>query len=300
MGQTAQKNDKNQPTEIPVGEILRRTRIHYKQSISDIERALRIRADQIEAIECGDVEKLPGRVYAIGFVRTYSEYLGLDGDKMISLFKTQCVDKVDQPAALNFPEKASDNRMPSRWLIIGTMILVVVVIALWSSSTSGSRKIVESIPEAPKTTPRLASSPPPDDLRFSATQKEAFGPPAPPPQSAEQTIAEKPGKGIILNINQNSWVEIRDQAGNALLSRVLQAGDQYFVPDRPDLFISIGNAGGVTIEVDGAALRSLGKSGDVLRNLRLDTEFLKQNFAQGAPQGAPLVAPAQKQVENPL
>ncbi len=76
MGATAQKNDKNQAAEIPVGEILRRTRIHYKQSIQDIERALRIRADQIEAIENGSVEKLPGRVYAVGFIRTYSEYLG--------------------------------------------------------------------------------------------------------------------------------------------------------------------------------------------------------------------------------
>ena len=60
------QNDGTSFTDLPVGEILRRTRVHYKQSVEDIERALRIRASQIKAIETGDLEQLPGRVYAVG------------------------------------------------------------------------------------------------------------------------------------------------------------------------------------------------------------------------------------------
>lgn len=289
MGQTTQKNDRNQAAEIPVGEILRRTRVHYKQSIPDIERALRIRADQIEAIETGNVEKLPGRVYAVGFIRTYSEYLGLDGDKMVALFKTQSIDRTEPPPPLIFPEKVSDARIPSKWLIAASLLLIGLVVAFWSSSTSGDRKIVENIPDAPKATSRLPAFTPPAGEEAAPAQKEALGPPAPQPQAeTAQDIAPEVQRGIILNINQNSWVEIRDQGGAVLLSRVLQAGDQYFVPDRPDLFISIGNAGGVTIEVDGVALRALGRTGDVMRNLRLDAAFLKQSFAMDPAESAPV------------
>ncbi|PZO78204.1 MAG: DUF4115 domain-containing protein, partial [Micavibrio aeruginosavorus] len=80
-----------------MGEILRRTRVHYGQSLQQIEGVLRIRASQLDALEQGDVSQLPGRVYAIGFVRSYSEYLGLDGDKMVHLFKEQSVGKQKKP-----------------------------------------------------------------------------------------------------------------------------------------------------------------------------------------------------------
>ena len=78
-------------TDMPVGEILRRTRTHYGLNLQQVEQILRIRASNLEALETGDVSQLPGRVYAIGFVRAYAEYLGLDGDKMVHLFKQQSV-----------------------------------------------------------------------------------------------------------------------------------------------------------------------------------------------------------------
>ncbi|MCC6598300.1 MAG: helix-turn-helix domain-containing protein [Alphaproteobacteria bacterium] len=308
MVQTAQKTDKPPSTEIPVGEVLRRTRLHYNQTIQNIENALHIRADQIEAIEQGHTDKLPGRVYAIGFVRSYSEYLGLDGDKMVSLFKAQCVGKTESHPGLNFPVSASENKLPPLWLIIFSILLVGGVIWFGASSMIENRDIVESIPDAPRslqkslqkaaapeTPPSSADAPVLENNQPYGPQMAADAPPQ-ATEPPEQTITEKPGEGIILNIIQNSWVEIRDQDDKVLLSRVLQAGDQYFVPDRPDLFISIGNAGGLGIEVDGVALRPLGRVGDVLRNLRLDGEALKREFAQ-TPSGS---APAQKPVENPL
>ena len=97
-------------------------------------------------------------------------------------------------------------------------------------------------------------------------------------QRAEPVQVAEP-RGIILNILQNSWVEIRDDSGKAVLSRVLKAGDQYFVPDRPDLTMALGNAGGVAIEVDGQALSFLGKEGQVRRNIPLDAQKLKNLYA---------------------
>ena len=270
----------------PVGEILRRTREHYEQSIEDIETALRIRASQIEAIENGRLEELPGRVYAIGFVRSYSEFLGLDADKMVGLFKRQAAGKTTQPE-LHFPVPAADGQLPAWWITFLSLFVAIVLLVFWLQESGEGRDIVDNIPPVsevfqaetfqPKFTP-----PPAPEVTGEEISTQIVVPPPPelePETLDEPVIEEKPAEGIILNIRQNSWVEIRDLSGKAMISRVLEAGDQYYVPDRPDLNISIGNAGGVEIEVDGVALRPLGKTGRVLRRLPLDAEYLKKNFA---------------------
>ncbi len=293
MSETAPDQNAKSMTNLPVGEILRRTRLHYKQTIPDIERALRIRASQIEAIESGDLSKLPGRVYAIGFVRSYSEFLGLDGDKMVELFKKQSVGKSLVPE-LNFPAAPSDTKLPSKKLAMACMAGIIAVLIFFTFKGGADKDNVNEIPavanvreipKAPAAAPAqpaqtAATQQPDGQITVGTEQAPAAGEEAVAAAESE-TIAEKPQDGIILNILENSWVEIKDRSGKSMISRVLKAGDQYFVPDRPDLAISLGNAGGVAFEVDGQKLRPVGKVGEVRRSLPLDAEYLKKNFAIG-------------------
>ncbi len=46
--------------------------------LATVSRVLKIRKDHLEALEEDHFEQLPGRAYAIGFIRSYSDYLGLD------------------------------------------------------------------------------------------------------------------------------------------------------------------------------------------------------------------------------
>lgn len=289
-------NDKN-TTNMPVGEILRRTRMHYKQTIPDIERALRIRASQIEAIESGDLKQLPGRVYAVGFVRSYSEFLGLDGDKMVELFKQQSAGQKITPE-LNFPVAPSDGKLPPLWLIGACVVVIIIALSVWAGAGSVERSNVNAIPPAPvAAAPKKPEAPVevagPEQEQTTTDAPAAEGeataidadPSAQTPEAAAAEQAAKandPKEGIILNIRKNSWVEIKDRTGKTILSRVLQAGDQYFVPDRPDLTISIGNAAGVEFEIDGQKLKPLGEEGQVRRALPLDAAYLKKNFAPDA------------------
>lgn len=138
-------------TDLPVGEILRRTRVHYNQSIEDVAGFMRIRASQLDAIERGDLDQLPGRVYAIGYVRTYSEYLGLDGEKMIQLFKQQSIGKTQKPE-LHFPVAASESKAPNISLIIVSLAALVLIIGVWMVlGASGGREPenVTDIPNVP-------------------------------------------------------------------------------------------------------------------------------------------------------
>ncbi len=276
MAEAAVTHPGNDYSNLPVGEILRRTRVHYNQSIQDVEKNLRIRAEQIKAIEESNMEKLPGRVYAIGFVRSYAEYLGLDGNKMVELFKAQSAGQAAE-TELRFPTAASESKAPPLWLALLCLIVMGGALTVWLNMRGEDRAEIENVPEVPATLkPEVL-----EQEQALAPAEEAMGPELP----AEQTTAEAADpaapapKGITLNIKENSWVEIKDVNRNVVLSRVLNAGEQYFVPDRANLTMSIGNANGVELQVDGIALKSLGEAGQVIRDMPLDADALKKSFA---------------------
>jgi cytoskeleton protein RodZ len=263
-------------TELPVGEILRRTRVHYGQSLADIEAHTRIRANQVQALEEGDVEQLPARVYAIGFVRSYAEHLGLDGDHMVRLFKEQAIEKVPEVEIYN-AATADDTSSPPVWLVITSIIFVLIAAAVWSNAWTQERETVEVIPAVPDTIQDSAFGGSTQKQAEDTEVEQATNETEPTPQIDEPVIPVQ--KGIILNIRKNSWVEIRDRSGKRLISRVLKTGDQYFVPDRPDLSMSIGNAAGVEVQIDGIVMRPLGKDAEVKRRIPLDADFLKLQYA---------------------
>lgn len=91
--------------------------------------------------------------------------------------------------------------------------------------------------------------------------------------------AENGSARIVLRAVLDSWVQVRDAEQALLLTRVLQPGDSYRVPDLSGLTLLIGNAGGLQIEVDGAVLPPLGPVGKVRRDVALDPERLLNGTA---------------------
>ncbi|MFA5592271.1 MAG: RodZ domain-containing protein [Micavibrio sp.] len=268
--------DLNFHTDIPVGEILRRTRTHYGQSLQQIESVLRIRASQLDALEKGDISQLPGRVYAIGFVRNYSEYLGLDGDKMVHLFKEQSVGRKARPD-LSFPVPASESKIPNLFIIGGSLFGVAVLIGfvIVMLFPPGEKYTVPSVPEKLMQS-RLSEAPAlvGDAGPVDAVQQGGGGAGA-ASGGADQAAAEPAYKNrVVLEINDASWIEIRNQEGAAILRQVLKAGDIYLVPDEPGLVMATGNAGGITIKVDGKPLKKLGESGAIRRKILLEPAAL--------------------------
>jgi len=111
---------------LSVGEILRRTRLHYGRGLEEVESVLRIRTALLEALEGDDSSKLPGRVYAIGFIRSYAEYLGLDGDQIVELYKQQLGQGALRPE-YNFPVAADESKRPDLTIFLVCIIGLIVV-----------------------------------------------------------------------------------------------------------------------------------------------------------------------------
>jgi len=294
-----------QANDMPVGEILRRARLHYGLSLQDVESVLRIKAMQLDAIEKGHHEFLPARVYAIGFVRSYAQYLGLDDDHVVRLFKQQSIASTPNPD-LNFPVGVEQSTMPSWWIVVLSLALLVVAPIIWfqaldseptavadadippissevteaaikdpaivqpspvQTEAQGIGDIEEPISAAPEPqAPAQAQEQPAPKASQQAQPQESAAAPAPAPAQQE---------GVVLTILENSWVEIQNAEGKRLVSRVLKEGEQYFVPDRPGLTMSIGNAGGVEIGIGEETIPPLGERGAVIRDIPLKASVLK-------------------------
>lgn len=254
-------------TDLSVGEILKRTREHYGRSLYDVEAHLRIRAGQLEALENEEYDKLPGRVYVIGFIRSYSEYLGLEPDKIVKLYKIQS-DLGPQRPELNFPVAASESKVPSVLILTVSFVALVLMsafVVFYGDEPSVSLEHGATIP------------PVPGELKVIASPvAESFGPflDVEEPVKPVQEIEEE-SHPVTLRAKENVWLEIRNKDGKVVYSGILKKGREYLVPKEEGLLMSTGNAGGLRILVDGEDIPSLGKRGDVKRHILLDPSYLK-------------------------
>ncbi|MCB9947387.1 MAG: helix-turn-helix domain-containing protein [Rhodospirillaceae bacterium] len=110
-----------------------------------------------------------------------------------------------------------------------------------------------------------------------SVDSEAPQPPQPPEAFAARAGGTEPADArVVIRATDISWVQVRDPSGRVVMTRVLQPGDSYVVPEGSGLKLDTGNAGALTIEVDGNQVRALGGSGDVVRDVSLDAGALIQ------------------------
>ena len=151
------------------GNALRERRLAMGLDEAAVASQLRIRKDQLLAIETGDYQRLPGRTYAIGFIRAYARLAGLNAEATVEQFKLemQALD-VHKPVDLVFPDAAPQSRWPSGHLFAFALVLAVVVYALVHlTMTSADTAKVAVVPEssvtvvdaAPSTEPVKATAP---------------------------------------------------------------------------------------------------------------------------------------------
>ena len=87
----------------------------------------------------------------------------------------------------------------------------------------------------------------------------------------------------MLLAHESSWVQVRSAARDYVRTRTLQPGERFVLPDRADLALWTGNAGGLELLLDGQSLGRAGALGAVVRDLPLTPESLRQRMAAPIP-----------------
>ncbi len=79
----------NPNTSYSIGKKLKSVREGKKINLEEVSSNLKIGQQFLEAIEVGNYEMIPGEVYLRGFVKNYSEYLGLDSTRALKVLKRE-------------------------------------------------------------------------------------------------------------------------------------------------------------------------------------------------------------------
>ena len=131
-----------------IGNSLREARERQGLGYPEIELATKIRAKYIRALEEEDFTSIPGDAYIRGFLRSYAEYLGLDGDVYVdeyaSRFITSWRDELP-PQPERRRVRTSERRLGRRAVLLvlaGIVLVAILVFAAFSlpgSSTHGTK-----------------------------------------------------------------------------------------------------------------------------------------------------------------
>ena len=135
-------------TAADISALLRASRIRRGEGLRDVAGQLRIRFVHLEAIEDGRFDELPGNTYAIGFIRTYAEHLGLDGEEIVRRFKSMERGSSDN-ADLVFPSIIPEHSVPGGAIVMLGLLVAVVGYGSWyflSSRDVVVSDIVQPVP----------------------------------------------------------------------------------------------------------------------------------------------------------
>lgn len=338
-------------TSTGVSTLLRETRVKLGRDIAVAATTLRIRQPYLEAIEDGRYQDLPGSTYAVGFVRGYAEYLGLDGAEIVRRFKQENNDLAGR-AELVFPSATSGGGIPTGALLILALVGAGIAYGAWVWLQDRNGEVAEAVPPLPERLAALIHKPvdapaetseqpaaqsvapasAPAPMVAANTQAESAAPtpppageqtpapvpvqeaPAPPPVPEPAPVAKTPkakkaeapppapapvvaegdqpaataetpapaaeapkpvkptwipSKHVKISATADCWIKIRDANGQMIWSRLMKAGDTLTPPGNPGMVMTVGNAGAITLIIDGKEQPPLGAMG-MVKHVALD------------------------------
>jgi hypothetical protein len=127
-----------------IGPSLREARLHKGVEIPDVERATKIRAKYLRALETESFEILPGQAYIKSFLRSYANHLGLDGELFVDEYTSRFwVDEEAGPVRtrrIRIRERhhrRAERRMVAL-TVVGIAVVTALVIAAWNYGGGGT------------------------------------------------------------------------------------------------------------------------------------------------------------------
>ena len=282
MNENIENNEELQvPVELTAGEMLRnaRTTGRRKREISTVAKQLCIREEFLNALEEGNYTFIPETVYILGFARNYAMELGLNPDEIVEKIKKE-MGLV--PGACSASGDGADDEGPTcarpslkeenpakaffvrvyqfvyqNWIwFAGALALIVLAIVLVFALGGDDNADVENTVPVVEVVAKV------NEPGFKTVVRERFG------------TENREKANVILQAAQESWVKVEDGRGNTVFSRVLVAGDVYYVPVGEKYKATFGNAGGVDVWVNGKLIPDVGKDGERKSGILLSPDSL--------------------------
>jgi len=293
--------DSDAPLET-VGQDLRAARLRRGDDLATASKVLKIRKDHLEALEEDRLEALPGRTYAVGFVRSYAGYLGLDTAQCVERYKAEIAGRSDSDHIphVTVIDEDDHRRLPQGWKIGAAVVALLMLYGAYYLITSASS--VVSQPSTPPAPTQAATKPVATHVARRVVAPSPVSAPAaavdsPPPAAATTPIApatEAPlpagtaygqqnvNARVVLRVHQATRILVQGAGNIVYINRALNPGDTFRVPNKTGVTLTTTNAGAVEVELDGQSMGYAGKGTQLAEALSLDPQSIVDRSNKGA------------------
>jgi len=232
-----------------IGGSLREARLKRGLTPADVQKAIRIRDRYLQALEDERWELLPGDAYVKGFLRTYADYLGLDG----SLYVEEYNSRFSQPDEPHLVPQRFDHRRTRvggvgflRPLVaIGVIVAIVAAVAAWQLSSSPSPK---------------RSTPPPATTTTTPTTTASHTTHTTPKKHTKHVVVALPSRAVVVASRGDSWLWVRSggAAGPTVYEGTLLQGKTLPVNlKNGPVWIRIGDPPSIDVHLGGELVHGL-------------------------------------------
>jgi cytoskeleton protein RodZ len=245
-------------------------------SIAEVARQLRLSPLQVEAMESGDYQRLPGPVFARGFIRNYARLVKLDPEVLLASAEQRLHPAVQEepefPHSFDIPFPTGREIKWRKYGIAAAVVLVLLVPMVildfyredTTELTAKSGPVKQPQPQVVEreqaaiasAVPQIAAArevviePALTKNATALSEKSAAETSALPANAA--AMERKSGEHLLkLTFDMQSCVEIHDRTGRRIFSRLNAAGTEQAVSGEPPLTLVVGNARGVRLTHNG-------------------------------------------------
>ena len=294
-----------------LGAYLSHLREEHGPSVEELARVTRVAPRFLEALERDDFTALPAPVFTKGYIRAYCQALGVPADEALERYRESVNIPVPvTPVPVSAARSSDDGRRTRGTLLLSFVLLVGFGVALFAVTLFlqsgrpeiGARPVAPPAPSVPpevKTAAVLPSAEPPANSPESPTTPKVSAPAAPPAPTPVPT-AVKPASApaaadasrtatavieppplqlgsvvspyrLVARTVESTWLRVRTDDGRATEETIPAGEVREWISNRP-FIVTVGNAAGVTLELNGQKLPPLGARGAVISRLILPPE----------------------------
>lgn len=232
-----------------IGDSLREARTRRGFTAADVHKAIRIRERYLTALEEERWDMLPGEAYTKGFLRTYSEYLGLNGQLYVDEYNARIAHHDEEgPPLVAHP--SVDARHTQRGVLValaGTLVVGAAVAGLAAWRLGGTTHGTPQSAAPPPGGGSVAAAPPPT----AATPKTT--------PNATPVVPAKPTFTSISATRGRCWLIVRAGGpnGTVLFEGVLEQGQAKRFAVKSRLWLRMGRPSALDITLAGKPVGGL-------------------------------------------
>ena len=255
------------------GERLRRARESRGISLRQVASVTRITVRALEAVERNDRSRLPGGIFTRSFVRRYAAEVGLDPEVTLREFLAQCPEEgagipTVAPERMDGAAGSWPERVPFRLMGIGILLLALAgatayAVVRWNAT----RQDLGTGPESAIVSKGTATA---AGVKVAPVVAPAVNTPAPAERAGGLLRIEAVAQG-------QCWLSAQSDDGKRL-ERLLASGERLVLTARQTIVLKTGNAGALTLTINGRLARPLGLAGEVV-TVRIATDNLESFLA---------------------